>query len=197
MTSKEKFSPEEWQILAKAGTLIGHAIIISDKPRRARKEQRILRKAFRMTASNYPGNELITAILLDAEKEAKTRIVAKTLYREKEILIEGYMKELVQVGRALTKAEEKEGREFKLWLLNIGEVTALAVRDEELANIGLPGDEISKTEKKILKRVAKELGLVPYVVDMNPVHSKRPRWMRRPGSPSSNDIPQDKSKGGG
>jgi hypothetical protein len=174
MTGKEKFSPEEWQTLARAGTLIGHAIIISDKPRRARKEQRILRKSFRKTAPNYPGNELIAALLPDAEREAKTRIVAKALYEEKDILIEGYMKELAQVGRALYKVEEKEGREFKLWLLNIGEVTALAVRDEELANIGLPGDEISKTEKKILKRAAKELGLTPYVVDMDPLGRKKP-----------------------
>jgi hypothetical protein len=175
MTASDKFSPEEWQMLAKAGTLIGQAIIISDKPSRARKEQRAMRKAFGRTAANYPGNELIAALLPQAEKEAKPRINAKTLFQQRDILVEGFMKELAQVGRILAKAEEKEGREFKLWLLNIGEVTALAVSDEELANIGLPGDEISKTEKKILKRAAKELMLVPYVVDMNPVHSQRPR----------------------
>lgn len=173
MTDKDKFSPEEWQVLAKAGVLIGQSIIISDKPRRARKEQRVMRKAFGRAAANYPGNELIALVLPDAELEAKPKINAKTLFHQKEILIEGFMQELNQVGRILAKAEEKEAREFKLWLLNVGEITALAVRDEELANIGLPGDEISKTEKKILKRAAKELQLVPYVINMNPIHSKK------------------------
>ena len=179
MTGKDKFSPDEWQVLAKAGMLIGQSIIISDKPRRARKEQRVLRKAFGRAAQNYPGNELIAAVLPDAELQAKPRINAKALFQQKEILIEGFMEEIGQAGRTLAKAEEKEAREFKLWLLNVGETTALAVRDEELANIGLPGDEISKTEKKILKRAAKELMLVPYSVDMNPIHTKRPGWFSR------------------
>ncbi|HUL38849.1 MAG TPA: hypothetical protein VLU38_01025 [Methanomassiliicoccales archaeon] len=43
----------------------------------------------------------------------------------------------------------------------------------------LPGDETSKTEKKVLKRAAKELILVPCAVDMNPIHIKKPRWFSR------------------
>jgi|GEM_PF-1381555 len=179
MTSKDKFTPEEWELLAKAGVMMGHSIIISDKPRRARKEQRIMRKALERTAANYPGNELIAAIMPEAKVEAKVRIDAKTLFQQRDIVTEGFMSELGRVGKILTKAEEKEGREFKLWILNVGEVTALAVRDEELANIGLPGEEISKTEKKILKRAAKELMLIPYTVDMNPIHSKKPSLFKR------------------
>ncbi len=174
MTGRDKFTPEEWELLAKAGVMIGHSIIISDKPRRARKEQRIMRKALERTAANYPGNELIATIMPEAKTEAKVRIDAKTLFQQRDIVTEGFMNELGRVGKILAKAEEKEAREFKLWILNIGEVTALAVRDEELANIGLPGEDISKTEKRILKRAAKELALVPYTIDMNPVHSKRP-----------------------
>jgi hypothetical protein len=179
MTGKDKFTPEEWELLAKAGVLMGHSIIISDKPRRARKEQRIMRKALERTAANYPGNELIATIMSEAKMEAKVRIDAKTLFHQRDIVTEGFMSELGRVGKILAKAEEKEAREFKLWILNIGEVTALAVRDEELANIGLPGEEISKTEKKILKRTAKELMLIPYAVDMNPIHSKKPSLFKR------------------
>ena len=175
MTGRDKFTPEEWELLVKAGVMLGQAIIISDKPRRARKEQRILRKAFARTAANYPGNELIMSVLPEAEKEAKVRIDAKTLFQQRDIVIEGFMNELNRVGKILTIVEEMEAREFKLWLTNVGEVTALAVRDEELANIGLPGEEISKVEKRILKRAAKELLLVPYVVDMEPIHSKKRR----------------------
>jgi hypothetical protein len=173
MTGRDKFTPEEWELLAKAGVLMGQSIIISDKPRRARKEQRIMRKALERTASNYPGNELITAIIPESKTVAKVRIDAKTLFQQRDIVTEGFMNELGKVGKILAKAEEKEAREFKLWVLNIGEVTALAVRDEELANIGLPGEEISKTEKRILKRAAKELMLIPYAVDMNPIHTKK------------------------
>jgi len=179
MTGREKFTPDEWELLIKAGIMVGRSIIISDKPRRARKKQRVLRKAFERTAPNYSGNELIAAVMPEAKKVAQERFDAKTLFMERDMITEGFMKELGMVGKILIKAEEKEAREFKLWLLNIGEVTALAVRDEELANIGLPGEEISKTEKKVLKRVAKELTLVPYVVDMNPVHSKRPSRAER------------------
>jgi len=181
MTGPEKFTPDEWRSLTRAGVLVGHSIIICDKPRRARKEQRALWKAFERTAANYPGNELIAAVMPEAKRMAQGRIDARTLFMEREIVTEGFMKELGAVGKILTKAEEKEAREFKLWLLNLGEVTALAVRDEELANIGLPGDEISKTEKKTLKRAAQELRLVPYVVDMDPVHSKRPGRAERKG----------------
>ena len=173
MTGRDKFTPEEWELLTKAGVLMGHSIIISDKPRRARKEQRIMRKALERTAANYPGNELIATVIPEARTEAKVRIDAKTLFMQRDIVTEGFMNELGKVGKILAKAEEKEAREFKLWVLNIGEVTALAVRDEELANIGLPGEEISKTEKRLLKRAAKELMLVPYVVDMDPIHAKK------------------------
>lgn len=175
MTGRDKFTPEEWELLVKAGIMVGQAIIISDKPRRARKEQRIMRKAFERAAANYPGNDLIAAVLPEVRTVAKERIDAKTLFQQRDIVTEGFMKELGRVGKILAKAEEKEAREFKLWVLNIGEVTALAVRDEELANIGLPGEEISKTEKRILKRAAKELALVPYTIDMNPLHTKA-RW---------------------
>lgn len=173
MTGRDKFTPEEWELLTKAGILMGQSIIISDKPRRARKEQRVMRKAVERTATNYPGNELIAAVIPETKTHAKVRIDAKTLFQQRDIVTEGFMDELGKVGKVLAKAEEKEAREFKLWVLNIGEVTALAVRDEELANIGLPGEEISKTEKRILKRAAKELMLVPYTVDMDPVHTKR------------------------
>ncbi len=179
MTGRDKFTPEEWELLTKAGVLMGHSIIISDKPRRARKEQRIMRKALETTAANYPGNELIATIMPEAKVEAKVRIDAKTLFQQRDIITEGFMNELSKVGKILAKAEEKEAREFKLWVLNIGEVTALAVRDEELANLGLPGEEISKTEKRILKRAAKEMMLVPYTVDMNPVHTKKSSPFRK------------------
>lgn len=184
MTGQDKFTPDEWELLTRAGMLVGQLIIICDKPRRAKKEQRILRKAFERTAPNYPGNELISAVMPEAQKLARVRIDAKTLFLEREIVTEGFMKELALVGKILSKAEEKEAREFKLWLLNLGEVTALAVRDEELANIGLPGEEISKAEKKTLKRAAKELMLVPYTVDMSPVHVKKPhKAERKPQAP--------------
>ena len=35
--------------------------------------------------------------------------------------------------------------------------------------IGMPGDEISRLERRVLRTVAKELGLIPYTVDIEPV----------------------------
>jgi len=123
MTGPDKFTPDEWRLLTKAGMLVGHSIIICDKPRRARKEQRALGKAFERTAANYPGNELIAAVMPEAKRMAQRRIDARTLFMEREIVTEGFMEELGAVGKILTKAEKKEAREFKLWLLNLGDWT--------------------------------------------------------------------------
>ena len=45
----------------------------------------------------------------------------------------------------------------------------MAVRDEEFAMIGMPGDEISRLEKRVLRTIANELGLIPYSVDIDPI----------------------------
>ena len=51
-------------------------------------------------------------------------------------------------GRGPAKAEKKEAREFKLLLLSVGETTDLAVRDEELANIGSPGKRPARPRRR-------------------------------------------------
>jgi hypothetical protein len=43
------------------------------------------------------------------------------------------------------------------------------VRDEEFASIGMLGDEISRLERKVLRKISKELVLIPYVVDIKPI----------------------------
>jgi hypothetical protein len=169
MTGKGSFGPEEWQALVRAGTLVGHSIIIADTPRRYRKELRHLRKSFELTAKNYPGNKLIAEILPEAKAASMVEIDAKALYGKRDENMAKYLAELHGVGVILQRADEKESREFKHWLLNIGEVTALAVRDEEFASIGMPGDEISRLERKVLRNISKELVLIPYVVDINPI----------------------------
>ena len=58
MTSKDAFNQDEWKSLVMAGTWIGHAIIIADTPRRARKELKALRNGFKLAAKKYPGNGL-------------------------------------------------------------------------------------------------------------------------------------------
>jgi ABC-type multidrug transport system fused ATPase/permease subunit len=36
-------------------------------------------------------------------------------------------------------------------------------------SIGMPGDEISRLERKVLRNISKELVLIPYVVDIDPI----------------------------
>jgi hypothetical protein len=112
---------------------------------------------------------LIAEVLPEAEAASMVDIDAKAMYAKREENMAKYLAELHGVGVILQKADEKESREFKHWLLNIGEATALAVRDEEFASIGMPGDEISRLERKVLRKISKELVLIPYVVDVNPI----------------------------
>lgn len=169
MTTKEAFTAEEWKSLVMAGTWIGHAIIISDTPRRYRKELRELRKAFESAARNYPGNQLIGAVLPEAKTAALADIDAKAMYESKDENTKRLLAGIQEASMALKKAEKKEATEFKRWLLNIGELTALAVRDEEYASIGMPGDEISRLERRLLREIAKILVLIPYTVDIEPL----------------------------
>jgi hypothetical protein len=169
MTGKGSFGPEEWQALVRAGTLVGHSIIIADTPRKVKKEFKALTRAFELTAKNYPGNALIAEVLPEAKKASMVEIDAKAIYSKRDENLAKYLAELHAVGVVLQKADEKESREFKHWLLNIGEATALAVRDEEFASIGMPGDEISRLERKVLRNISKELVLIPYVVDIDPI----------------------------
>jgi hypothetical protein len=169
MTSKESFSPEEWASLVMAGTWVGHAIIIADRPRRVRKELKALRNAFDLAARNYPGNGLIGAVLPEAKAAALVEFDAKAMFAKKEENMQRIMTDLHGTSMALKKVEGKEGMDFRRWLLNIGELTALAVRDEEFAMIGMPGDEISRLERRVLRNVASELGLIPYTVNIEPV----------------------------
>jgi len=169
MTSKESFSQEEWASLVMAGTWVGHAIIISDRPRRVRKELKALRNAFDLAAGNYPGNGLIGSVVPEAKAAALVEIDAKAMFAKKDENMQRIMADLHGTSMALKKVEGKEGMDFRRWILNIGELTALAVRDEEFAMIGMPGDEISRLEKRVLRTVAKELGLIPYSVDIDPI----------------------------
>jgi hypothetical protein len=169
MTSKDAFNPDEWRSLVTAGTWIGHAIIIPDTPKRVRKEFKALRNAFELAARNYPGNGLIGAVLPEAKTAAMVDIDAKAMYAQKEENMQRILAEIRGTAKALSLADGKEAVEFKRWLLNIGELTALAVRDEEFAMIGMPGDEISRLERRVLRTIANELVLIPYTVDIEPV----------------------------
>jgi hypothetical protein len=169
MTSKDAFNPDEWRSLVMSGTWIGHAIIIADTPKRVRKEFKALRNAFELAARKYPGNGLIGAVLPEAKAAAMVDIDAKAMYAQKEENMQRILADIRGTAKALILAEGKEAVEFKRWLLNIGELTALAVRDEEFAMIGMPGDEISRLEKRVLRTIANELGLIPYSVDIDPI----------------------------
>jgi hypothetical protein len=152
-----------------AGTWIGHAIIIADNPKRVRKELKALRNAFELAAKKYPGNGLIGAVLAEAKAAALAEIDAKAMYAKKEESMQRILADLQVTAKTLRIVEGKESTDFKRWLMNIGELTALAVRDEEFAMIGMPGDEISRLEKRILRKIANELGLIPYTVDIDPI----------------------------
>ncbi len=167
MTSKDAFNQDEWKSLVMAGTWIGHAIIIADTPRRARKELKALRNGFELAAKKYPGNGLIGAVIPEAKAAAQAEIDAKTMYAKKEENMQRILADLQVTAYALKIVEGKESTDFKRWLMNIGELTALAVRDEEFAMIGMPGDEISRLEKRVLRTIANELGLIPYKVDID------------------------------
>ena len=169
MTSKDAFDQEEWGSLVNAGTRIGHAIIISDTPRRVRKELKALRNALELAAKRYPGNGLIGAVLPEAKAAAMVDIDAKAMYAKKDENMQRILADIQGTAKALKKVEGKEALEFRRWLLNIGEITALAVRDEEFAMIGMPGDEISRLERRVLRTIANELGLIPYSVDIDPI----------------------------
>ncbi len=169
MTSKDAFDQDEWASLVMAGTWIGQAIIIADTPKRVRKELKALRNAFELAAKKYPDNGLIGAVLPEAKAAAQAEIDAKAMYAKKEENMQRIMADLQVTAKALKIVEGKESTDFKRWLMNIGEFTALAVRDEEFAMIGMPGDEISRLEKRVLRTIAKELGLIPYKVDIDPI----------------------------
>ncbi len=113
MTSKDAFNQDEWRSLVMAGTWIGHAIIIADKPKRVRKELKALRNAFELAAKKYPGNGLIGAVLPEAKAAAMVEIDAKAMYAKKEENMQRILTDIQGTAKALKMVEGKEAVEFK------------------------------------------------------------------------------------
>lgn len=163
MTAPSDYSKDDWDTLASAGSLVGHAVLIStrDVPRRVRKRHRALERAFREAGARYPENMVIQSVIADTEERSRREDSVRRLRRAGD----DYRKEVLETCRRVSdvldrRASPAESAEFKRWLLDIGEMVASAVPTEEFLGIG--EGVFSRDDLATLQEVAAALNMPDY-----------------------------------
>ncbi len=163
MTEGAPMTSEERELLSSTASMVGHSVLIAnpDVPRRVRKKVRALKEAYSSTAKKFQSNRLVQESVHDAEKASKSEDSFRSLRKDRE----GYLAETLEACRKVSKLLElksspAEGKEFKLWLLAIGEAVGESVASGEYLGIGL--ERYSEEEIETLKAVATALDVAGY-----------------------------------
>lgn len=169
MSDGMDYSDEDMEILTKAPSKMGHAVMIASRTRffGANREMRAMEEAI-MDLEDFGDNGLIKGIVDEARAEMKREGWHRELRKRRE----EYHRETIglcgEVKGILRKDEEGEG--FKRWLLHVGENVARAFPTDEFMGIG--GVVISREEKNLLKSVAEALGVTDYHIEREPTEDR-------------------------
>ncbi len=158
MTTKTSFTADEWQLLKEVPMLIGTAIMAAAGP--TTQESWTLIQSVAAAAEDYPGNELIQALLRADEWDDAVQQLFTSQY-------EGQSAEAIgsdifaRTGQALgilgAKATVQETADYKTWAYSVG--VAVAKASKEGGFLGIGGERVSAVERETLTNIAEALGV--------------------------------------
>jgi hypothetical protein len=155
MTTKVDYTQDEWDTLAAFPAVVGLAVMLAEEsqPRGRKEELRALDGAVVSAAAEYPDNELVQAVLLDARMAAASEEVAEygRLKQTAKALdiAESWCRKVNALLAAKSSFLEADG--YKRFSLTAGLEVALASTDAEYLGIG--GGKLSIGERKTLLKL--------------------------------------------
>jgi hypothetical protein len=160
MSSKEDFTPDEWNMLIKAPMMVSYAVMGAAPSGGIGlvKEMKAVADAIVDTGEQAPAGSLIQLIVSEIRSNA-----ADGTQGPKETIAAGEMKDralqlcrtVAQILQSKTTAEEAHG--YKLWLLSIGKSVAEASKEGGFLIFG--GTLVSDSERATLTELASALGI--------------------------------------
>jgi hypothetical protein len=151
MTTKNDFTAEEWQLLTLAPVNAGSYIITADlSVMGAIREMKALGKTLKDPTPPAAAQELVAALITDAEAQAKNKEEKETTQaQEGEDVREQTRQALQQTATLLdAKCTPEEAAGFKQWLLDIAH--AVSEADKEGSHFGIGGQSVSDKEQAAL-----------------------------------------------
>jgi hypothetical protein len=163
MTSRQDFTPEEWNEILESVMLSGIAVSAADPSGLwgMAKEAFASSSAMRVAKLDASSNELINAVLTDYETKEGRSDVQKALQKrfagaQPAECVERALANLKKVSDILDAKAPGDATAFKAWLYSISQKVAEA--SVEGAFLGLGGKRVSDSEKATLADIAKSLG---------------------------------------
>ena len=155
MTTKTDYTADEWLTLAAMPSVVGLAVILAEQSgaRGRKQEMAALETSATQAAAEFPDNELVQAVLPDAQAAAASDEVqeyrsVKRTAKALEIAVEWCEKVNAILGG---KSSFLEADGYKRFVLTAGLNVALASADAEYLGIG--GDKLSHGERKTLLKM--------------------------------------------
>ena len=155
MTTRADYTADEWQTLAAMPAVAGLAVILAEESGRRRRKQEMaaLEVSAAEAAKEFPDNQLVQAVLPDAQAAAGSdevqeyRAVKRTA-RALEIAVD-WCEKVNAILKGKSSFLEADG--YKRFVLTAGLNVAMASADAEYLGIG--GDKLSHGERKTLLKM--------------------------------------------
>ena len=159
MTTKTNYTPDEWQTLAVLPSVVGLAVILAEgSARRGRKdEMAALASSMAAAAADFPDNELVRAVLPDAQTAANSDEVQAYRHQKSTAKALEVASEWCEKANAILKPKSSflEADGYKRFVLSTGLNEALVSADAEYLGIG--GEKLSHGERKTLLKLIEVL----------------------------------------
>jgi hypothetical protein len=159
MTTKTDYTPDEWRTLAILPSVIGLAVILAEgsAPRGRKDEMAALAASIAAAAKEFGDNELVQALLPDAQTAANSDQVQAYRKEKRTARALEIAGEWCEKANAILKAKSSflEADGYKRFALTTGLNEALVSADAEYLGIG--GEKLSHGERKTLLKLVEVL----------------------------------------
>ena len=147
MTTKESFTPEEWELILEAPTSAGMIVLTAQKGGTFR-ETFAMAKAYSEARNQHGSSELLDAIVSAKPKQDHTH------YHSTDELKQAGLQHLRDAVGVLTeKAQPQEAEDYKAFVLTLADKVANAHRED--------GVNVSDAEQQAIGEIADALGTSP------------------------------------
>ena len=156
MTTKADYTADEWKTLIAMPAVVGLAVILAEQSQQRGRKQELaaLRDTTAEAAAEYPDNDLVQAVLPDAQTAVESDEVteygkAKQTGKAMEVAV-SWCEKVNAILRKKSGFLEADG--YKRFVLTVGLKVALTSADPEYLGIG--GQKLSHGERKTLLKLA-------------------------------------------
>ena len=162
MSTKDDYTPEEWQLLFDIPPMVGTAVMVA-----GRSGLGSLKEAFALASGvlsgkhGYEDNQLIQSLIESRLKEGQRSQVESLTdnpYRSKQPseLVDEVAKKCSQASHLLSeKSTVQEAGSYKQWVLEVGQKVAEAAKEGGFLGVG--GQRVSAAEQEVLDKLTAAL----------------------------------------